>query len=251
MNAYPPPALVSRGPYAVVAHPIYLGFGLVAAGCAVGAGSAAGLWLVTPVAVLGCRGARPRVRGAGPRRALRRARPRPSCEPARDAGAARPSAGRPRRGVRPRPPSVARPLRSRPGARRRAGRRGPPAARRGRLARVGADGARVRVDLSLRGARSARGGDADGPPALHAARVGRDGARRVPVARAAGRGAAAPVRPARSARRSPRARAALRLARVRVPLVPRRVGASRRAALGAAPRARAARSRGRGPWPSR
>ena len=53
MNAYPPPMLVTRGPYGLVAHPIYLGFALVCAGCAVGAGSAAGLWLVTPVVALG------------------------------------------------------------------------------------------------------------------------------------------------------------------------------------------------------
>jgi prolipoprotein diacylglyceryltransferase/protein-S-isoprenylcysteine O-methyltransferase Ste14 len=54
MNAYPPPVFVSRGPYAVVAHPIYLGFVLACGGVAIGAGSAAGLWLVTPVAALGC-----------------------------------------------------------------------------------------------------------------------------------------------------------------------------------------------------
>ena len=54
MNAYPPPVFVARGPYALVAHPIYLGFVLASAGSAIGAGSAAGLWLVTPVAALGC-----------------------------------------------------------------------------------------------------------------------------------------------------------------------------------------------------
>lgn len=54
MNAYPPPVLVTRGPYALVAHPIYLGFVLACAGVAVGTGSAAGLWLVTPVVALGC-----------------------------------------------------------------------------------------------------------------------------------------------------------------------------------------------------
>ncbi|HEX7616644.1 MAG TPA: prolipoprotein diacylglyceryl transferase family protein [Thermoanaerobaculia bacterium] len=53
MNAYPPPVFVARGPYAVVAHPIYLGFVILCAGAAVGAGSAAGLWLVTPVVALG------------------------------------------------------------------------------------------------------------------------------------------------------------------------------------------------------
>ena len=54
MNAYPPPVFVAQGPYAVVAHPIYFGFALACAGVAIGAGSAAGLWLVTPVAALGC-----------------------------------------------------------------------------------------------------------------------------------------------------------------------------------------------------
>ncbi len=54
MNAYPPPALVTRGPYALMAHPIYFGFVLACAGAALGSGSAAGLWLVTPVAALGC-----------------------------------------------------------------------------------------------------------------------------------------------------------------------------------------------------
>ena len=54
MNAYPPPVLVARGPYALVAHPIYLGFVVACAGSAIGAGSAAGLWLVTLAAALGC-----------------------------------------------------------------------------------------------------------------------------------------------------------------------------------------------------
>lgn len=54
MNAYPPPVFVARGPYALVAHPIYLGFVVSSAGAAIGAGSAAGLWLVTPVVALGC-----------------------------------------------------------------------------------------------------------------------------------------------------------------------------------------------------
>ena len=54
MNAYPPPFFVARGPYALVAHPIYFGFVLASLGSAIGAGSAAGLWLVTPAAALGC-----------------------------------------------------------------------------------------------------------------------------------------------------------------------------------------------------
>ncbi len=54
MNAYPPPVLVTRGPYAAVAHPIYAGFVTACAGAAIGSGSAAGLWLVTPAVALSC-----------------------------------------------------------------------------------------------------------------------------------------------------------------------------------------------------
>jgi protein-S-isoprenylcysteine O-methyltransferase Ste14 len=53
MNAYPPPRLVVGGAYAVVGHPIYVGFTLAVAGCAVATGSAAGLWLVSPAVALG------------------------------------------------------------------------------------------------------------------------------------------------------------------------------------------------------
>jgi protein-S-isoprenylcysteine O-methyltransferase Ste14 len=52
MNAYPPPRHVTRGPYRWTGHPIYVGFILLAAGVSIGAGSASGLWLVTPVAAL-------------------------------------------------------------------------------------------------------------------------------------------------------------------------------------------------------
>ncbi|MEW8977931.1 MAG: prolipoprotein diacylglyceryl transferase family protein [Symbiobacterium sp.] len=52
MNAYPPPRYVARGIYRWVSHPIYVGFVLLAAGLSVWAGSASGLWLVTPVAAL-------------------------------------------------------------------------------------------------------------------------------------------------------------------------------------------------------
>jgi protein-S-isoprenylcysteine O-methyltransferase Ste14 len=52
MNAYPPPRLVTRGPYRWTGHPIYIGFILLAAGVSVFTGSASGLWLVTPVAAL-------------------------------------------------------------------------------------------------------------------------------------------------------------------------------------------------------
>ena len=54
MNAYPPPRFVATGIYAAVPHPIYGGFVLACAGCAILAGSASGLWLVTPAVALGC-----------------------------------------------------------------------------------------------------------------------------------------------------------------------------------------------------
>ena len=53
MNAYPPPEYVTRGIYRVLPHPIYVGFALGVAGISIGAGSASGLWLVTPLVVLG------------------------------------------------------------------------------------------------------------------------------------------------------------------------------------------------------
>ena len=54
MNAFPPPNLVSTGIYALLAHPIYLGFCLACCGFAVAAGSSSGLWLVTPITALCC-----------------------------------------------------------------------------------------------------------------------------------------------------------------------------------------------------
>jgi protein-S-isoprenylcysteine O-methyltransferase Ste14 len=54
MNAFPPERLASRGPYALCAHPIYVGFCTAAAGVALATGSAAGLWLVTPAIGLAC-----------------------------------------------------------------------------------------------------------------------------------------------------------------------------------------------------
>jgi hypothetical protein len=53
MNAYPPPIYVRRGPYRFTRHPIYVGFGMVCFGSAMGVGSASGLWLVSPLAALG------------------------------------------------------------------------------------------------------------------------------------------------------------------------------------------------------
>ncbi len=54
MNAFPPPRLVSTGIYRIVPHPIYVGFVVVCAGCALLFGSATGLWLTTPLTALGC-----------------------------------------------------------------------------------------------------------------------------------------------------------------------------------------------------
>ncbi len=53
MNAFPPPRFVENGPYSLVPHPIYGGFAIACAGVAIAAGSASGLWLVTPMVVLG------------------------------------------------------------------------------------------------------------------------------------------------------------------------------------------------------
>ncbi len=54
MNAYPPRRRVESGVYALTSDPIYLGAVLVSAGAALWTGSAAGLWVVTPVLALGC-----------------------------------------------------------------------------------------------------------------------------------------------------------------------------------------------------
>jgi protein-S-isoprenylcysteine O-methyltransferase Ste14 len=52
MNAFPPPRFVRSGIYRWIRNPMYVGFGLVAAGTSIAVGSAAGLWLVTPVTCL-------------------------------------------------------------------------------------------------------------------------------------------------------------------------------------------------------
>ncbi len=54
MNAYPPPRLVTQGVYALLPHPIYVGFVLVCAGISIFSGSASGVWLVTPIVALAC-----------------------------------------------------------------------------------------------------------------------------------------------------------------------------------------------------
>jgi hypothetical protein len=53
MNAFPPRRHVARGAYAVLAHPIYVGFAGACAGAALAAQSGAGCWLVAPSATLG------------------------------------------------------------------------------------------------------------------------------------------------------------------------------------------------------
>ena len=53
MNAYPPPVFVTKGPYRLFRHPIYWGFGLLMVGYFLYTGSASGIWLVTPLTVLG------------------------------------------------------------------------------------------------------------------------------------------------------------------------------------------------------
>lgn len=53
MNAFPPPRLVTTGAFAVVGHPIYVGFCLGVAGVSLTVGSAGGLFVATPLAVVG------------------------------------------------------------------------------------------------------------------------------------------------------------------------------------------------------
>jgi protein-S-isoprenylcysteine O-methyltransferase Ste14/membrane-associated phospholipid phosphatase len=52
MNAFPPQRFVSRGIYAIFAHPIYVGFVLACAGVSVWKGSPSGLWIITPIVAL-------------------------------------------------------------------------------------------------------------------------------------------------------------------------------------------------------
>ena len=54
MNAYPPLRFVTQGIYRFTPHPIYTGFSIVCIGVAIAASSASGLWLVSPVVILGC-----------------------------------------------------------------------------------------------------------------------------------------------------------------------------------------------------
>jgi protein-S-isoprenylcysteine O-methyltransferase Ste14 len=54
MSPYPPKHLVLAGIYRYIAHPIYVGFSLLSIGASIAAQSASGLWLVSPVVILGC-----------------------------------------------------------------------------------------------------------------------------------------------------------------------------------------------------
>jgi protein-S-isoprenylcysteine O-methyltransferase Ste14 len=53
MNYAPPPKFVNQGPYRFLHHPIYWGFGILLTGISLLTGSRSGLWLVTPVTILG------------------------------------------------------------------------------------------------------------------------------------------------------------------------------------------------------
>ncbi|HVT57825.1 MAG TPA: prolipoprotein diacylglyceryl transferase family protein [Thermoanaerobaculia bacterium] len=52
MNAFPPPRYVTGGIYRWLSHPIYVAFSALCAGLSLAVGSAAGLWLVSPLVML-------------------------------------------------------------------------------------------------------------------------------------------------------------------------------------------------------
>ncbi len=54
MNAHPPPRYVAQGVFRLLPHPIYTGFSTLCAGVSIAAGSASGLWLVSPIVALSC-----------------------------------------------------------------------------------------------------------------------------------------------------------------------------------------------------
>jgi membrane-associated phospholipid phosphatase/protein-S-isoprenylcysteine O-methyltransferase Ste14 len=54
MNAYPPLRFVREGIYQLISHPIYAGFSTLCIGTAIAVNSSSGLWLVSPVVILGC-----------------------------------------------------------------------------------------------------------------------------------------------------------------------------------------------------
>jgi len=53
MNGYPPPVFVTKGPYRLFRHPIYWGFGMTMTGWFIYTGSHSGIWLVSPLTILG------------------------------------------------------------------------------------------------------------------------------------------------------------------------------------------------------
>lgn len=53
MNAYPPPVFVTQGVYKLFSHPIYVGFVLLIVGYFILTGYSSGLWLITPITILG------------------------------------------------------------------------------------------------------------------------------------------------------------------------------------------------------
>lgn len=53
MNAYPPKRFVTEGIYRYLSHPIYVGAGILSIGLSIFLGSASGLWLVSPIFILG------------------------------------------------------------------------------------------------------------------------------------------------------------------------------------------------------
>ena len=53
MNPYPPRHFVSRSIYRFLAHPIYTGFTVLCIGVSIAAQSASGLWLISPIVLLG------------------------------------------------------------------------------------------------------------------------------------------------------------------------------------------------------
>lgn len=54
MNLAPPPHFVTQGVFRLLLHPIYTGFCVLCVGVSIAAGSASGLWLVSPLVALGC-----------------------------------------------------------------------------------------------------------------------------------------------------------------------------------------------------
>ncbi len=53
MNPYPPKRLVKEGPFSLLRHPVYWGFGILLVGISLLMESASALWLVTPLTILG------------------------------------------------------------------------------------------------------------------------------------------------------------------------------------------------------